>query len=401
LTEAAKEQSSDIGRALHMLSWLDEEHRRDKAEIARLQQRLESQVTETAELARRIQELESRLSGVQAQQARLPEFGHTIERSKKELVDMIEALEEERRRAEREATRLRLADVEAQSRAVADLRKRIEVLPEVLDRLDARQSEDRRLSQDIVSLRTKLDEIEKSVGEWPRRAAFIEEQRIQDSKRIAQLQQEMAQLFRRLEPYSGRLELHDEQINRLGGSLEEVRSEIADLGAKQAAMSESHLQDQAEISRQIAEWETSLEEHLQKMERYSKEIRSFRETHAETERVLDSLTQLEERLQRDMHQVAEMQRLSEERLRREWEEWQEATEKRRLMHEAEISRMVAEVQNRIDELRENIADTAANVKALLPEIERLWKSLENDAAQRVADAQERLAIVTRSREGQQ
>ena len=51
----------DIAQLAQMVNWLDEEHRRDRGEIARLQQRLESQSGDIIEQARRIQELEAQL----------------------------------------------------------------------------------------------------------------------------------------------------------------------------------------------------------------------------------------------------------------------------------------------------------------------------------------------------
>ena len=55
----------DIAQLAQMVNWLDEEHRRDRAEIARLQQRIEAQSADVIEQARRIQDLEARLAATQ------------------------------------------------------------------------------------------------------------------------------------------------------------------------------------------------------------------------------------------------------------------------------------------------------------------------------------------------
>lgn len=57
----------DIDQLAQMVHWLDEEYRRDRAEIARLQQQLESQSAEIVEQTHRIQELEGRLETTTAQ----------------------------------------------------------------------------------------------------------------------------------------------------------------------------------------------------------------------------------------------------------------------------------------------------------------------------------------------
>ena len=56
----------NLNQLTQMVTWLDEERRRDKIESAKLQQRVESLATEIAEQARRIRELEGRLAHTQA-----------------------------------------------------------------------------------------------------------------------------------------------------------------------------------------------------------------------------------------------------------------------------------------------------------------------------------------------
>jgi chromosome segregation ATPase len=400
VTSAANTQANDLAQALHTLSWLDEEHRKDRAEIARLQQRLEGQATEISEQARKLQEMESRLASLQAQQARMPEFSRSTELLKKELVSMIENVEEERHRAEREATRLRLADVEAQSRALAELRKRIEILPELMDRLETRFVEDRRLSQELVALREKMVDVDKAISEWPRRSAYLEEQRLQDGKRIAQLQQEVSELFKRLEPYPGRFELLDEQLRRAAAGIAELRAALPALAEKISQSNERYLKDRSEDVRQMASWAQTLQEFQQQMERYAKEMRLFREAHDAATRTLEGLSQLEERLVRESKQVAEVQRMAEERQKHELEKWQEQNEKRWARHEMDSSRIVAELQNHDEAADARINNLLASLEALQPEIERLWKTMEEEAEALVTEAQERLALVSRQREGQ-
>jgi len=50
--------SMEINQLTQMTTWLDEEHRRDKAELIRLQQRLESQEGQVVDQAHTIQDLE-------------------------------------------------------------------------------------------------------------------------------------------------------------------------------------------------------------------------------------------------------------------------------------------------------------------------------------------------------
>ena len=62
----------DLNQIAKRVTWLDEERRRDKDEIARLQSLLDAQAEEMRDQARHIQELEGRHASVQAQLTALP-----------------------------------------------------------------------------------------------------------------------------------------------------------------------------------------------------------------------------------------------------------------------------------------------------------------------------------------
>ena len=79
----------DIAQLAQMVNWLDEEHRRDRAEIARLQQRIESQSADNIEMARRIQELEGRLAQTQAGLSRFAQCETAHNNAKVELTALV------------------------------------------------------------------------------------------------------------------------------------------------------------------------------------------------------------------------------------------------------------------------------------------------------------------------
>src|SRR6476659_7421972 len=108
----------DLTQLAQMVTWLDEEHRRDRAEIARLQQRIEAQSADIIEQARRVQDLEGRLAGTQAQLTRFNQIEQSITNTKSELVGLVERAYEERVAGQRELERARMSDREMLSREV-------------------------------------------------------------------------------------------------------------------------------------------------------------------------------------------------------------------------------------------------------------------------------------------
>ncbi len=115
----------DLTQLSQMVAWLDEEHRRDRDELAKLDQRLQSMAVENQEQARRIQELEGRLASTAAHLSRFTQIEQALQQLKNEVVVMLDKQTESRMQSEREVERARMSDREAISRSLGELRKEL------------------------------------------------------------------------------------------------------------------------------------------------------------------------------------------------------------------------------------------------------------------------------------
>ncbi len=137
----------DIAQLAQMVNWLDEEHRRDRAEIARLQQRIESQSADNIELARRVQDLEGRLAQTQAGLSRFAQVETAINNTKVELTALVERDAEARTTLQRELERSRMSDREMVSREVSEVRRELPRIARLEESIEVRAVEDVRLSR--------------------------------------------------------------------------------------------------------------------------------------------------------------------------------------------------------------------------------------------------------------
>src|SRR5690606_42104748 len=64
------------------------------------------------------------------------------------------------------------------------------------------------------------------------------------------------------------------------------------------------------------------------MKRYMERFESWTETHRQMRKIVEDFERIAERLGRRINEVAEMQRLSEERFRQEWNDWVADDQKR-------------------------------------------------------------------------
>lgn len=377
----------DLDQLTQMVTWLDEEHRRDRAEIARLQQRIESQATEIVEQARRIQELEGQLASTQAQLVKFTQVDQALQQLKNEVALMLERREEQRLQDQREAERTRIADREAFSRSLGEIRKELPRINRIEEELALRKAEDQRLGELLLALRQQVNAINKDIDERTRSLPFLAEQRTQDNKRIAQLQQEVIELFKRTEALAGKLPVLEANLQRLDRGLAAVQPVSGQLRQEVASFVEAQKLADVERERALARWREEFEEQRQLIAAQQKRLMEYSAQIEEARRTVAALQGFEESIRREQHQVAELQRLAEERQRKELENFIAEDEKRWRKQMLALEHQWSEQAKVNRDLAAAILPLRKEIETLRVLIRQLWRLQETYGAHRLQEAQ--------------
>jgi len=387
--------SLDTSQLTQMVTWLDEEHRRDKAELARLQQRLHSQEVELQDQARVIQELEGRMAGLQAQLLKFSQLETALQQLKSEVVQMLAQADERRQQEAREMERVRAIERDNVSRALNEIRRDLQRLARLDEEMGLRKAEQGRVSEALLNMQQELAALGKEVEGKLRSVSFLEEGRQQDGKRIARLQQESLEAMKRLEQQGSRLQMVEDVVQRQERDSGELKELLSQLRTGQREFIEKQLLEADTLKRQVAEWGETLEAQVKKMDHFSAQMQQFGEAFREDRQVVDSIERFQEQIRRDQTQVAELQRLGEERQKRQLEQWQEENEKRWRRELLRWDHQWAEQAKR----NQQIADTFAQVEQRLAyhqsQIEGVWKFLEAQITYQTQESRRWLGEMTR------
>ncbi len=367
----------DVTQLAQMVSWLDEEHRRDRAEIARLQQRLEAQSADVIEQARRIQDLEGRLANTQAHFSRFNQVDSAIQNTKTELVSLVERGEEARVQFQREIERSRLGDREALSREISEVRRELPRINRLEESLDVRVVEDERLSELIIGVRNQIGGLAKEIEERTRQIPFLAEQRTSDTKRIAQLQQETVELFKRIEAQVGRLGVIEEDVRRTATEAEKVPPQVDELREKQEAFMERTRVMVVDREQVINRWQEVIEEQKTLVSQAHQRVQSFAQQIDVARRSVSEIQEFKDMVLREQSQVQELQRLSEERLRREMDEFREEFEKQRRRGDLRQEHLWSEQEKYNESVLENFPPLRHDIQKVDRLMQELWKLQES------------------------
>jgi len=363
----------DLTQLSQMVTWLDEEHRRDREELAKLDQRLQSMAIEKQEQARRLQDLEGRLASTHAQLTRFTQIEQALQQLKNEVVVMLDKQTEARLHAERESERARLSDREALSRSVAEIRKELSRVGRIEEDLVTRQAEDQRLGEMVLALRQSVNAVSKDLDERTRSLPYMVEQRAQDNKRIAQLQGENVELLKRTETTANRVPLLDDRMQRLEKELQRIQPIPEQLRQAQQIFLEAQKLTDVERTRQMGQWVQDFATQRDLIEKQNLRIREFDARYEAAGRAIKALEEFQAQIVHGQKQVSELQRLAEERQRKELGEWQGENEQRWKKETLRWEYTIQEQAKVNRKLAERFPSTEKTVALLQREIEALWR----------------------------
>jgi chromosome segregation ATPase len=370
----------DINQAARMIEWLDEERRRDKATIATLEERLAQQQDTMGMLTRRLTSLESDQTVMRAQVTPNGRETELIEQLRKEMGQLIEGLESKRLTAEREVERRAEINRDGILRSVREVSERAERLERQTSDLPGYQVERERLADAVATLQQRLDDLYKKTEEPDRRLAFLEEQRRQDARRISESQSEIPELQKQIDSIRPKLTLLEDLALRTERRVQDVqnaererRDQIQQFIDQQTLLIQQRDQQIVELTKRFGEQDSAMQRNIERFETWQEAYRSMK-------KIIDDFERIGDRLERRINEVAEMQRLSEERFRQEWNDWTSDDQKRWKQFTISNDEVWRSHDKEFERFVQRIAEIEGTFAPLADSINRLW-NLERERAQ--------------------
>lgn len=367
-----------------MVTWLDKEHQRDRAQLHQLEQRVETLVQEREEQANRVAELETELSAFRAHVDRVAQIEGYFERFKQEINTLLARSETQRQQAMRDSDRVRQVEIDNVTQAINEFRKKIETFRPYDEELVSCRADIQRLGESIARLQQQILDTNKGQDERVRSIIYLEEQRHQDNKRIAQLQAQTADLSKKIEIQVSRIQQLEQFPPRFGeliSGIDEVRQQ------RSKELERIQFQD-AQRERQIKNWIQEAEVHRQRMDDFGQQMERYAEQYHRIKKATEELQEFEEQIQRQQHETAELQRLGENRQRKQLEEWQVQEERRWKKHTMEWDHQWSEYDRALAELTESINGLEKQTQDNVTRLQLLLRVAEEDAQLRAMAARD-------------
>lgn len=308
----------DLEQITKRLDWIDAERRKDKTIIATLEERVAAYEGSIPGLVQQIRELSAEVTRLNAQLARFDSIETTIAQLRIETNRAIEANEKARQERDRELERVRLGDLENLNRSIQEVRKGLEPIPDLKKSIQVRVEEDYRLGRLIEETDKKILDTQRYDEEYRRSLRILDEGRRQDTKRLTDIQGEVAALRKRQEEQRGKVDLNSDGLRKLEVRLSEIQAAEAERRQAQTAFAEKFSLLNVERDRTWKEWQVRFETIEKQAMNIDTQLQTLDATHRAVKRSQESFEEITQRFERRINEVTEMQRLVEDRFRQEW-----------------------------------------------------------------------------------
>jgi hypothetical protein len=319
----AKEESKNREKPMagedlsHRVDWLDAERRKDKALLAQLEERLAGVTATLGSQSKVIQETSAQLAkfGARVQPQKIDEL---IAKQRDDTARAIDAMDKRRLELEEQAGRNRAIEKNRIDKTIGEFKKQIELLGDLQESMESRKAEQARQAVLLQEMRKTLDVIQKRDEERTRIIAATEEGRRQDLRRMADIQGEQQAIREKGGETSARLDALESAGRRIDGRLAELMALELERRNAMAIWQEQQTAAVVERERMWKDWEKRSADSIARMNEFLGKVDAFQELQRSMRLALDQYQTLGDRLEQKIKEMAEIQRIQEDRLRQDW-----------------------------------------------------------------------------------
>jgi len=305
----------EFEQIIKRLEWLDEEHRKDKAAIEALLDRLAKTENELKVANKKVKGLETDMTRLTTVSARIEQFDGVLAQQRKESTKYIDEVERKRIESQQEADKRHQIQLDGVNKSIADMHKKITA--EVERKFASHEEEEIRHRKLLSEWETRMEAMVKTAEEVQRAQKVADEAHRQDSKRLADLQGDVGATRKRMDEFREKTDLNTDGVRRIEIRLNEMLASESERRQAQTNFLETQASFQVERDRTTKEFEERLATLRSQTETMDQQMREWEASQRSVTRARETYDDIAQKFERRINEITEMQRLAEDRLRQE------------------------------------------------------------------------------------
>jgi chromosome segregation ATPase len=344
----------DFEEIVKKVQWIEDQERKRKAELKDLGDRVTGLNTQIGAVVQQLKTLAQQVNELSVAGARIEQFDQMLAKHRVDVAKSIETIDKHASRREQETTKLHQAEMEELRKVIFDLKTA--VTTEQASRKD-RLHEDQRRVLAVQDLSTAVENAVRLSKEVQDAYKSIEDTRRQDTKRLTDLQADISTVRKRVDDAREKSALHADHIRNMENRVNELLETESGRQDRFTALLQQQALQQLERDRAWKDWQEKYEQFKQQAGGAESQVAAFEDSIRAAKQAQDAYDGLNQRLERRISEIGEIQRLADERIRQEWIAFKADEQKRWTGH------TLAQEES-IRELRKDVERTEKRVSAI-------------------------------------
>jgi chromosome segregation ATPase len=365
----------EFEQIIKKLEWLDEEHRKDKAIIKGLEERILTFEGDLERLSEKNKSLGQQINEVTPLPPRVAQFEEIITKQRSKTSKSLEELEKNFLAREKDAQKRLQEAVKEINSSLPKLNQSEEIL-ELKKLIKERKDEDLRLNVFLTDLKSKVDDAVRKAEDSTQATKLVEDSRRQDVKRVADMQGEITALRKRLDDFRVKTETYSDSIRNIDNRFTELLTSEKERKQAQIEFIDQQTMAQVERDRAYKDWQEKFEEFEKQTNTLDNQTQALDETLRAAKRAQETYLELNQKLERRINEVTEMQRLGEDRIRQEWVTFKADDQKRWTGYNLSQEESIRDLRKSMTKLEERVTEIDDSAQTLQDQLHQTTDATE-------------------------
>jgi chromosome segregation ATPase len=374
------------------VQWLDDQQRKSKTELTELTGRLASLGTTVNALTQQIKTLGQQTHDFSVAAARIEQFDEIIVKHRADVAKMVEPIEKSAVKREQEILRLQRAELEDLRKSIFEVRSTI--TSDEAARRD-RAHEEQRRTLALQDMRSAMDALVRQTKDVQDAQKTLDEAQRQESKRLADLQGELASVRKRTDEAREKVAVHSDGLRNVENRLSELAQVDNTRQEQHAALIQQQALAQVERDRAWKEWQERYEGFKKQAVAMENQVSAFEDAIRAAQKAQEAYDGLNQRLERRIAEVGEVQRLAEERIRQEWVAFKADEQKRWTGHSLSQDESIRDLRKDVDKIAKGITALDDAAQTMQDQLHQTTETTEQQLQELMNVTQEWLSAYER------
>ena len=373
----------EFEQIIKRIDLLEKQYRKDKESASAIDKRLDSLETSLDALLKQVKTLSKEVAEISATASRLNQFDEMFSRQRNDAIAAIADVDKKAQKREKDIADRYQAQIEKLHKGIEDVRKLTDTT-DIRKQLKDKTAEEIRVTQSLTDLKARVESMVEIHGALQQAQKAGDEVRRQDVKRVADMAGDIVALRKRLDETRDKMQLNIDALRNVENRMNELLASETDRKQAQTVFIEQQTRAQIERDRASKEWNSRVDEFKKQIGALDAQLQAAEDVTKAAKRAQDTYAEINQKLERRINEISEMQRLAEERSRQEWNSFKADDQKRwtslTLTQDESIRELRSAVQaavTRVDAMDEPIQTVQDQLHQTTEATERQLQELMN------------------------